>query len=723
MLMDRQVEQAAFAKACAYLNYKQGAKWTAYAAAAGTGIIYVALLIVLWLFTDLMVYRGRLPTYHSLTPFQQKRFFDEWNALDVEKRRERLDKIKGIGLSNEQIQHLTGLELDQDSVPRADLRTIWRAQVRHILEDRLGANALPDAGVEEDDYNADLGITSLVVRLHAEERITTPVVSLLARVAPWTRNASGSGTVSPYLIGLLLVGIFLGVLGAALMLLMREMAARATLEAATRLRRAVYHHTFRLGTLAFRALGPTEAVSIFARHIEALHDAMYTLLTVYYRAPIKIALLIAFALFVQFWLALASLMLAILVWLVGGQAAAYIRRSGRQATHEASEHLTVLRESLMLMRLVKCYLMEQFNQNRVERQLSRYTRVQLSRLRGEALYQPLLVLLGLLCTLLLLFVAGILVLNGLLTVASLVALSTALVSLYRPIESWLEARRLIRRGRESADNVFKFLERRGEVGQVVGAEFLPPLSKQIEFDNVSLREPGSGRMLLEEVSLTIPAGKRIGLVGADDLEKHALVYLIPRLLDPTSGEIRIDQHNLRWVTLDSLRAQTSIVLTHNLIFHDTVANNIGCGDNAYTLGQIIEAAKVAHAHHFIQKLPKGYETPIGELGHSLSSSEQFRIALARAILRDPALIIIEEPEAALDEETKALLDDTWTRVLPGRTVIFLPHRISTIRSCDTLYLLHKGRVHASGVHKELLTQNPLYRHLHYLEFNEVAEQI
>ncbi len=325
---------------------------------------------------------------------------------------------------------------------------------------------------------------------------------------------------------------------------MREMAARATIEAATRLRRAVYHHTFRLGTLAFRALGPTEAVSIFARHIEAVHDALFTHLTVVYRAPIRFALLVAFALFVQFWLALAFLMFAVLVWLIGGQIAAYFRRIGRLATNQASEHLTIMRESLMLMRLVKCYLMEQFNQNRVERQLSRYAKVQLVRYRGEAIYQPLLFLLGLLCALVLLFVAGILVLYGQLTVAGLVALCTALVSLYPPLQNGLEARKLIRRGRESAVHVFKFLERRGDVGQVVGAEFLTPLTKQLEFDNVSLREPGSGRMLLEEVSLVVPAGKRVGLIGADDLEKHALVYLIARLLDPTSGEIRIDQHNL-----------------------------------------------------------------------------------------------------------------------------------------------------------------------------------
>jgi ATP-binding cassette subfamily B protein len=160
-----------------------------------------------------------------------------------------------------------------------------------------------------------------------------------------------------------------------------------------------------------------------------------------------------------------------------------------------------------------------------------------------------------------------------------------------------------------------------------------------------------------------------------------------------------------------------------LVFSDTVANNIGCGESSYDLPKIIEAAKIAHAHQFIQKLPKGYETPIGELGHSLNAGERYRIALARAILRDPALLIIEEPPIALDDDTKALLDDTYARVLPGRTTIFLPHRISTIRSCDRVFLLHNGRLEAAGEHRELLTQSELYRHLQYLEFNAFADEI
>jgi ATP-binding cassette subfamily B protein len=235
-----------------------------------------------------------------------------------------------------------------------------------------------------------------------------------------------------------------------------------------------------------------------------------------------------------------------------------------------------------------------------------------------------------------------------------------------------------------------------------------------------LWEPGSGRSLLTDVSLTIRAGEKVAIVGPDEMEKHALVYLLPRFLDPSQGEIRIDGKNLRWVTLDSLRIQIAMVLQHNLVFNDTVANNIGCGDPVYNLQRITDAAKVAHAHQFISKLPQGYETVIGDLGHPLKLGEKFRIALARAILREPAILVIEETHVALDEDTKGMIDDTLQRVLPGRTVIFLPHRLSTIRACDQVFLLYEGKIEGAGVHRDLLNESELYRHLQYMEFNEYA---
>jgi ATP-binding cassette subfamily B protein len=297
-------------------------------------------------------------------------------------------------------------------------------------------------------------------------------------------------------------------------------------------------------------------------------------------------------------------------------------------------------------------------------------------------------------------------------------MATALASLYWPATKWIDACRGLRRGRDSATTLFNFLDRPGSVGQSAEADFLPPLSHSLEFEKVSLKEPGTGRNLLRGVSMRIAAGQMVGIVGPDEMEKHALVYLLSRFLDPNQGEIRIDKKNLRWVTFDSLRTQIAIVLQHNLVFNDTIAHNIGCGDPSYQLPRIIEAAKIAHAHHFIQKLPRGYETPIGEMGHALKPGEMFRIALARAILRDPSLFVIEEPTDPLDEDTKAMIDDTFSRVLPGRTAIFLPHRLSTIKNCDRVFFLHEGRIVDQGEHRDLIQKNDLYRHFQYLEFNE-----
>jgi ATP-binding cassette subfamily B protein len=729
---ETQWAETPFSKACSYLNFNPSAKWAAYVAAAAQGLVLLALLTVLWLFADLMVWRGRVPSARELSEVQRAGLETRWQKASPEDRRYYLEQAGFAAKARE----LPAGTADISALSEAELEGVWEEMVWEILHDNVGEAAAwrvftqpdPSSGYVLD--RSDHGVLSLVVReVVGGRRLGGRVITVVPWLASWNRwmwngPPDSRGPVPSYLTGLTLVAAILGLLWGLLVILNREMAARATIEATNRLRRAVYHHTFRLGTLAIRALGPSEAVSILTRHIEALHDALYArLTTVLIREPVTFACLLLFAVLVDPLLTLAFILFAVVVWQVGLRLVSGIRAQTRLANNVAAERLTIIRESLMLMRLVKCYLMEQFNQARIERQLARYAQVQRIRHRGESLAWPALVLLGGLCALVLAFVAALFVLYGRLSAAGAVVLATTLLCLYRPVENWLEARKLLRRGREAAAQVFGFLERKGEVGQVVGAEFLPPLAKQIEFDNVTLKDPSNGRVLLDEVSITIPAGQRIGLAGSDNLEKHALVYLIPRLLDPSAGEIRIDQHNLRWVTLDSLRNQIGIVMMHNLVFHDTVRNNIGCGDPNYTLPQVIEAAKMAHAHHFIQRLPNGYETPIGELGHPLSLSEQYRIALARAILRDPALLIIEEPDSDLDEDTKNLLDDSLARFLPGRTGIFLPHRISTLKACNTIHLMNKGRIVASGTHKELLASNKLYRHLHYLEFNEMDEAV
>jgi ATP-binding cassette subfamily B protein len=716
--------ETAFTKACSYLDYHKKAKWVAHIAAAGTAVVGILLLVILWLFADLLDWRGRIPSTTELSRKQTTWLETQWAKTDQATRQEIVEATSvPANLRNKVIAQ------DFLQLTRSQREAVWQEIVRRMLEDYVGTDAVDYVFVESDENpnikvidEGDHGILSLVVREISSGQLVA-VSPLLARYNRWMWNdrANEQSLLSPYLTGLALVFLILGLIWAFLLVLNREMAARAVIEATSRLRRAVYHHSFRLGTLAVRALGPSEAVTILTRHIESVHDALYTHLTIYYRELFVIGALLLFAVAVHPALSLAFILFAVLLWQAGLRISAVIRAQSDHATTVAGERLTIIRESLMMMRLVKCYLMESFNGSRIERQLVQYGQAQRERHRGESITVPAIVVLTGLCALILFYVGGLLILSGQLTMAGALVLAVALLSVFRPLGRLLESLKLLKRGKDAAEQVFDFLERKGEVGQVVGADFLPPLEKLLEFDNVTLRDPSTNRALLSDVTLTIRAGERIGLVGADNLEKHALVYLIPRLLDPTTGEIRIDKHNLRWVTLESLRHQIGIVMMHNLVFHDSIKNNIGTGDNNYTLPQIVEAAKIARAHSFIQKLPGGYDTLIGEQGHHLSLSEQYRIALARAILRDPAILIIEEPETEFDDETKALIDDTMVRILPKRTAIFLPHRISTLKSCTQIHLLTKGQIVASGTHKALHAENKLYRHLHYLEFNEMDE--
>jgi ABC-type multidrug transport system fused ATPase/permease subunit len=288
----------------------------------------------------------------------------------------------------------------------------------------------------------------------------------------------------------------------------------------------------------------------------------------------------------------------------------------------------------------------------------------------------------------------------------------------RPALGWFEMRRLIVQANRSAEGIFAYLEQKPELHQTGGAMFLSPLREKINFENVTLQN-SAGKTLLEGLTVEIPARTKTSIMALDDEVKTALVCLIPRLIDPKVGRVRIDGTDIRDVTLESVRSQVATVLQADLVFSDSVIANIALGDDSYDLPRIIEAAKVAHAHHFIQDLPNGYDTIIGPLGEYLKPDQQYRIALARAFLHDPAIVIIEEPTGLLEDEVKAFIDDTVARLAPGRTLIMLPHRLSTIRTSDRVILLHNGRLEAAGSPGEIKSAK-LFKHLQYVEFNQFA---
>jgi ATP-binding cassette subfamily B protein len=698
-------------------------KWGALASSVGAAVTFPLLLLLLYLFVDLVVWQGEVPSYAQLSAAKKQEFADEWkNRPDPD----RQEAVRRLGLTPPIARAVEAPDLIPEPPPAkgakaaateprpptsAEWEWRWRAGVWLALRDLMGTSgadafqpeqpfATPAA---EPDARPRLGMLSLVVR--ERNRWVGRRLGHTAADAVWARRNDS------YLTGLFIFGLAVALIRGVLLNATAYLAAHATLDATTRLRRAVYLHTSRLGSLAVRTGGPSEAVDLFTRQVDAVGEALYAWLTAAFRYPVLFALLLVLTLLVNVWLAVCFLVLAVLVWVIGGQVAAYFRREARLGSRQAEAQSALLRESMSLLRLVKCYQLERFNQARVERQLAESSRAGWRRLRGEAMSRPLLIAVGTLSGVCLLYLAALAVLAGEFTAAGLVVMAVALAAIVPTIAGWVGTTVRLRRGREAADAIFEFLDRTGEAKEASDAEFLPALTTRLEFRHVSLRESGSGRVLLDDVSFAVPAGGHVAVVGPDPEQKRALVYLLPRFLDPTTGEIRIEDKNIRWVTHESLRAQVAVVLQDDLIFSDTVLNNIGGGDPGYTLPQVIEAAKLAHAHQFIEKLPYGYETLVGDHGIPLRPGERFRIALARAVLRDPSVLVIEEPTGPVDEDTLALLDDTIERLGVGRTIIFLANRLSTLRHVHRVFLIRDGKLEASGSHDDLWRTHASYRRL------------
>ena len=269
----------------------------------------------------------------------------------------------------------------------------------------------------------------------------------------------------------------------------------------------------------------------------------------------------------------------------------------------------------------------------------------------------------------------------------------------------------------AADRVRAYLEKIPSVSQAVGAKFLQPMSKTLHFENVKYQTPG-GRKILDGVDFKLSVDKSFAVVSVDPLEARAIALMLPRFIEPREGRVMIDGEDIAWVTLESLRAETVFVAADDPPFEGTVFENIRGGQADLTLQQVTEAAKMTHAHNFIVKLFNGYETVLAAQGDSLDAGQRFRLGLARAIVRDPALLIIEEPSAVFDEDTKSLLADAYDRICRERTVIFLPTRMSTVRRTDQVVVLYEGKVIAFAPHSKLVTQSPVYRHWEYVRFNE-----
>ncbi|MCI0469979.1 MAG: ATP-binding cassette domain-containing protein, partial [Nitrospirae bacterium] len=296
---------------------------------------------------------------------------------------------------------------------------------------------------------------------------------------------------------------------------------------------------------------------------------------------------------------------------------------------------------------------------------------------------------------------------------------TALIMLYEPVKNLSGANSMIQQGVAAAIRVYDLLDTPVDIKDKAGAVALPPIKRHIEFRDVSFRYDEA--LVLKDINLKVKAGEILAIVGMSGGGKTTLVNLIPRFYDITDGAIYIDGIDIRDVTLSSLRSQIGIVTQQTILFNDTVRNNIAYGDVRKSEQEIIEAARAAYAYDFIEKLPQKWDALIGEQGVKLSGGERQRISIARALLKNAPILILDEATSSLDTESELEVQKALDNLMQGRTTLVIAHRLSTIRNADRIIVIKDGAIVEEGKHDELLALGGEYRKLHDMQFRDESD--
>ena len=485
----------------------------------------------------------------------------------------------------------------------------------------------------------------------------------------------------------------------------------------TELRNRLYKHFHSLSLSYFDQNKSGVMTSIVIHDVSNLRKALGTTFHQIIVEPINLLAFVTLLFIISWKLALISLIIVP----IAGYTIIYIGRSIRRKSKRTAAMIAgitnIITETFSSIRIVKAFSMENYEVNRFYSETKKYFQLIFKRARLRLLASPITEILGVIIGVLLLWIGGMDVLSGKgLTPEDFLRFILIIFAMMDPLRKLSHVNVELQAGAASAERVFSIIDTSPSIFDRIGSQEINRFSEKIDFEDVSFKYENN-EIVLKQISFSIKKGNIVALVGTSGAGKSTLADLIPRFYETTEGSIKIDGRDIKDVTLNSLRSMMGIVTQETLLFNDTIESNIAYGRKNVDMDGIIEAARAANALDFINEMPDGFKTVIGEKGVKLSGGQRQRIAIARAIMKNPPILILDEATSSLDTESERLVQEALEILMADRTVLVIAHRLSTVTNADKIIVMEKGKIEEMGTHDELIQKNGIYKNLYNIQFN------